>query len=66
MYAGVFGHQSVSLLREATLTDRWTEYTESYAYSLSISSINSMVDDYTCTTNSSETKYIVGWDTAAR
>ena len=66
MYAGVFGCQSVSLLKEATLTDRWTEYTESYAYSLSILSTQSAVEEYTCTTNNSETKYVVGWDNASR
>lgn len=66
IYQGRLGHQSVRLLKEATLTDRFTEYSESYAYSLSVSSIQSDVNEYTRTTNSSETKYVVGWDNAAR
>ena len=66
MYAGVFGHQSVSLLKEATLTDRWTEYTEAYAASRSLASTQAAGEEYTCTTNNSETKYVVGWDNASR
>lgn len=63
---GIFGPQSVGLVKDKEVSSNSSNYTTSYSYDISASVYSSMVDEYTELINGKETKYTMGWDTDHR
>ena len=61
-YQGLFGTQSVGLVKEASLSSNSLNHSTTFSYDLSVSIYNSVVERYSEFVRGSEVEYTVTWD----